>query len=158
KLTLVFEEASDQFGVRRQRLNELALEKCEPKNKSIHAKPKLKIYATQPLHHESSIYDEGKAGEPIFHVIVGRVSVQVFQDLEAHADDRPRSIDLHGSTKQEAIDALNNILPSWIDAAMKSHPWTIHVDKITGCGGQVLAEGVEQWIREKRNVRRRSSH
>jgi hypothetical protein len=38
---------------------------------------------------------------------------------------------------------------------MEEFPWTVRVDIIAGCGNQIIAEVVEKWIRENRNVANR---
>jgi hypothetical protein len=38
---------------------------------------------------------------------------------------------------------------------MKEHPYTLPVNIITGGGSQIVADAVEHWIRENRNVANR---
>merc|ERR1712194_526949 len=58
------------------------------------------------------------------------------------------AIDLHGCSKEEALEELDNSLPVWVDAAMRgSAPWVLGVDIICGGGSQILSEAVKGWIR-----------
>ena len=62
-------------------------------------------------------------------------------------------VDLHGLTKKQALINLDESLPKWMDMAMQSsYPFVIHVTIVCGGGSQILAETVENWIRQKRNV------
>lgn len=64
-------------------------------------------------------------------------------------------MDLHGCSREEALIILNEALPGWMDDAMKDFPWTLPVNIIVGGGSQLLADKVENWIREKRKVAKR---
>ena len=62
-------------------------------------------------------------------------------------------IDLHGLTKEESLNKLNECLPSWIEIAIKrSYPWVISVKIVCGGGSQILAEAVENWIKQDDRV------
>ena len=62
-------------------------------------------------------------------------------------------IDLHGFTKDEALERLNLSLVEWVDAAMHgSYPWVIPAVIVCGGGNQILSETVENWIRDNKNV------
>ena len=153
-LTLVFEEATELFQTRRQRLNELSLQKSKPKEKSTKAKPKTS--ALEPVSHGCLTDTAGKAGKTAFQVLVGHEDY-LYKSFKhkRHIQNNQYSIDLHGLTKEKAINKLDSSLPSWIDEAMKESPWTVGVNIITGGGNQAVAEAVEHWIREKKNVANR---
>lgn len=154
-LTSVFEEASELFRERRRRLNELVLEKCPSKDKSMWSK--ANDATLKPVYHESTVDVYGKAGKPVYHVVVGSQEHLFKTSKYSRYREviKPHKIDLHGFTKEDALVKLNDSLPAWIDEAMKEHPWTINVNIITGCGNQILADTVEQWIRENGNVTKR---
>ena len=64
-----------------------------------------------------------------------------------------RKVDLHGLTKEQALVKLDQLLPEWVDRAMKSeYPFVIKVRIVCGGGDQVLAEAVAAWIRRQTNV------
>ena len=66
------------------------------------------------------------------------------------------AFDLHGLTKDEAIEKMNKNLPGWVDTAMKGeYPWVIPVDIICGGGSQILSEAVKGWIQSTRQVANR---
>jgi hypothetical protein len=139
-LTLVFEEASEMFRERRQRLNNLALEKCPPKQKSTNSC--IKKENPPPSLSGYSVDDQlgGKAGKTVYHVLVGpeEYLYKSSKSPRQHALSRPCSIDLHGCTRDEATTKLEESISIWMDAAMKEYPWTLRVDIITGGGNQIL--------------------
>ena len=62
-------------------------------------------------------------------------------------------IDLHGLTKDEALNKLDNNLPKWVDTAMKGeHPFVIPLKIVCGGGNQILSEAVESWIKQNDQV------
>ena len=153
-LTLVFEEADIQFQERRQILNNLAIKKCEPKKKA--SKTKQKASEAASVDYCCTPDTRVKAGKTVFPVLVGHEEYLYKSSKSSRgSQNRPLSIDLHGCTRDEAINKLNNSLQVWIDDAMKDYPYTVRVDIITGAGYQVLSETVEQWIRENRTVANR---
>lgn len=155
KLTLVFEEAYELFSQQRQRLNELVLEKPKPKEKSTGGREKT--ITSQHSNHNGLVEIQSKAGNPVYRVIVGSEEFLYKSTKKSRHDEhtKPLIIDLHGSTKEGALEKLNIELPKWIGKAMEEHPWTVRVDIVTGCGCQVLADVVEQWIHEKKTVAKR---
>jgi DNA-nicking Smr family endonuclease len=68
---------------------------------------------------------------------------------------QPHRTDLHGWSKEEAYKKLDDLLPSWIDAAKKDSPWTYPVDIICGGGNHILADAVAHWVRNNRRVANR---
>ena len=139
----------------RQRLNNLSIERSQPKVKSW--RPKF----TPPL--PETLMDflpasGGKAGKSRYIVQVGDVhnlykTSKPRRGGPSSSTPRTISIDLHGFTKAEAVELLNETLPQWNDIAMcGSYPFVIPIEIICGCGSQVLSEAVEQWIKQKENV------
>jgi DNA-nicking Smr family endonuclease len=97
-----------------------------------------------------------KAGKTVFPVLVGHQDyLYKSSKYTRHLQSTPYTIDLHGCTREEALIKLNNSLPFWINEAMKESLCTVEVNIIAGGGNQIVAEAVEHWIREKRNVANR---
>ena len=67
----------------------------------------------------------------------------------------PHRIDLHGHTREEALQKLDSSLPLWLEDAMQEAPWTLPVDITSGGGNQAIAETVENWVCENRKVAKR---
>eukprot|EP00579_Thalassiosira_antarctica_P013237 CAMPEP_0201940372 /NCGR_PEP_ID=MMETSP0903-20130614/45114_1 /ASSEMBLY_ACC=CAM_ASM_000552 /TAXON_ID=420261 /ORGANISM="Thalassiosira antarctica, Strain CCMP982" /LENGTH=465 /DNA_ID=CAMNT_0048482171 /DNA_START=179 /DNA_END=1579 /DNA_ORIENTATION=- len=155
-LTKIHEEAQPQFKQIRQRLNNLSIERSRPKVKSRRPKfvpPLLKTY----FPHSTGL--GGKAGKSHYVVQVGEVqnlykTSKPRRGIQASATSpRAFSIDLHGLTKAEASDLLNEKLPQWNDSAMSgSYPFVMPIEIICGCGNQILSEAVEQWIKINEKV------
>jgi DNA-nicking Smr family endonuclease len=152
-LSLIFEEAADIFKERRQHLNDLAIKKSAPKQKSP-INVQAHVDELEVVHH--STFCESKAGKTYFPVLIGH-DEYLYKSSKASklSQVSPRSLDLHGCTRDEALFKLSSSLPDWLDAAMKEHPYTLPVNIITGGGSQIVADAVEHWIRENRNVANR---
>ena len=154
-LTRVFEEAESIFAERRVRLANLAIKKCNAKTRQSFAKTNMLVRPTP--HNISTEGMGGKAGRVHFPIIVGEPTF-LYRSSKVHknkVNSRCLTVDLHGSTKLQAIDKLDKLLPNWIDSAMKSHPYTTFVDVVCGGGNQLLSEAVEKWIKEKSHVANR---
>jgi len=99
----------------------------------------------------------GKAGKTQFIIQVGEVS-NLYKTTKPSSAGRGRRqddimIDLHGLTAEEAVHRLDNSLPSWIETAMKgTYPFVIPVKIVCGGGSQILAEVVENWIKQNDHV------
>ncbi|KAL7471442.1 hypothetical protein ACHAXS_011725 [Conticribra weissflogii] len=158
-MTLVHEEAEERFQAIRRDLNNLALDKIDPKEKKIPfgnaGKRRIGTCDSAMLPFDGI---RGKAGKSSFPIMVGEVSnlYKTGKRKSSFATKRYLSIDLHGHTSAEALAALNDALPRWIEEAMKgSYPWVIPVNVISGCGNQVLSEVVEKWIGDNEHVANR---
>jgi hypothetical protein len=153
RLGLIFEEAADIFKERRQRLNDLVIKKTAPKPKLL-CKAETCVDEPEAVYHSCSL--EGKAGKTCFLVLIGHEEY-LYKSSKASKLSQvpPRSLDLHGCSRDEAIIKLSNSLSKWLDAAMKEHPYTLPVNIITGGGCQIISDTVEHWIRENRNVANR---
>jgi len=151
----VFAEAEPTFKEIRQKLNAMNLERTKPKQKKAQSK------TTKPVEVvENPIGDGqlgGKAGKTQFIIQAGEVS-NLYKTTKHSSAGRGRRqddimIDLHGLTAEEAVYRLNKHLPDWIETAMKgSYPFVIPVKIVCGGGSQILAEVVENWIRQNDNV------
>jgi len=156
-LSLVFDEANLQFKKIRQHLNSLALEQTPPKSKS--ASPQAHVSEPKSAPSDiSSLSLDNKAIKTRFSILAGEVSnlyksTKPSKKMKAQATRESITIDLHGYTKEAAVEMLDASLPSWIDTAMHGeYPFVVHVTIICGAGGQVLSEVVEKWIRENERV------
>jgi hypothetical protein len=153
RLGLIFEEAADIFKERRQRLNDLVIKKTAPKPKSS-CKAETCVDELEAVYNGCSL--EGKAGKTCFPVLIGHEEY-LYKSSKTSKLCRvpPRSLDLHGCSRDEAVVKLSNSLSQWLDTAMKEHPYTLPVNIITGGGSQIISDTVEHWIRENRNVANR---
>ncbi|KAL7512497.1 hypothetical protein ACHAXN_009786 [Cyclotella atomus] len=143
----VFREAFDVFKAKRQRLNDLLIKKCPPKEKSSN-QYKLKSTEPEPVSHCCSSCVESKPSRTFFPILVGHEEY-----LTSHLT--PHTLDLHGCTRKDALYKLDSCLPNWIGEAMKEDNCKLPVNIISGIGSQVISEAVEQWIRVNRNVANR---
>ena len=150
----VFTEAEPTFKEIRQRLNALNLERTKPKQRSIQSKIAASEVVDNPLGDDQL---GGKAGKTQFIIQVGEVS-NLYKTTKHSSAGRGRRqddimIDLHGLTAEEAVYRLDKHLPSWIEIAMKgTYPFVIPVKIVCGGGSQILAEVVENWIRQNDHV------
>jgi len=151
----VYEEAEPTFKEIRQRLNALNLERTKPKQRTSPSK------ATKPVEVVDNLIGDGqlggKAGKTQFIIQVGEVS-NLYKTTKPSSAGRGRRqddimIDLHGLTAEEAVYRLDKHLPDWIETAMKgTYPFVIPVKIVCGGGSQILAEVVENWIKQNDHV------
>jgi len=151
-LTKLHEELQPTLRLIRQRLNNLLIERSQPKSKS-RRHPK----GASSRAHVDIPYMEclgGKAGKSNFLVLVGEVeNLYKTRNMPPYNSVSTPTLDLHGYTKHDALHKLDESLKLWVEAAMKgAYPFVIQVQIISGCGGQILSEAVEDWIRKKKNV------
>ena len=153
-ISLVHEEAEDTFKSIRQRLNNLHLERSEPKVRSTRKKVPMQSMANQ-LPSEGL---EDKAVTSQFVVNVGEVSnlyksTKPSKKKQQGNGSNNISIDLHGTSRDVALQTLDEQLPKWIDIAMHGeYPFVVRVSIVVGKGSQTLSEAVEGWIRENERV------
>jgi DNA-nicking Smr family endonuclease len=96
----------------------------------------------------------GKAGKIAYPIAVGEVT-NLYKTSKKLAK-APITIDLHGHTRDEALQKLDENVGEWVDTAMRGeYPFVIPVDIICGGGSQILSEVVSNWIRTKRQVANR---
>ena len=152
-LSKLFEEAEPLFKNIRQNLNNLTLERRRPKTRIFKSR---QVSPVSVVHNPASFGLCGKAGKSSYAVNVGQV-----ENLYISSKRNPNSIvskqrafvDLHGCTRDHAVQRLDNALVDWVDTAMKGeYPWVIPVDIICGGGNQILSETVEKWIKSKTHV------
>ena len=152
----IHEEAESQFKEIRQRLNVMNLERTKPKQRTSPSKAKPVEVVDNPLGDDGQL--GGKAGKTQFIIQVGEVST-LYKTTKASSAGRGSRrqddimMDLHGLTAEEAVCRLDKYLPGWIETAMKGiYPFVIPVKIVCGGGSQVLAEVVENWIKQNDNV------
>jgi len=147
-LTKLHEEMQSQLKIIRQRLNNLCIERSQPKIKSA-----SRNYVPLP---QSTVNNPptdglgGKAGKSRFIIQVGEVGnlYKTSKRRVPAAISRAIIVDLHGYTKTEALETLDDKLPQWNDMAMSgSYPFVMPVEIICGGGNQILSEVVKQWIK-----------
>lgn len=93
----------------------------------------------------------GKAGRSHFIVRVGAIE-NLYKTKKYFSLPSLPSLDLHGYSKDNAVSKLDESMKLWMDLAMLDEPFVVQVKIICGCGGQVLRETVEKWIKSNRNV------
>ena len=98
-----------------------------------------------------------KAGKAVFPIVVGQATnlYRTFKPSHGRNSQRLKtiSLDLHGMSKDEALQTLHKNLPRWINLAMNGgDPWVIPVDIICGGGNQILREVVAAWIKRENQV------
>ena len=155
-LSTLFEEADSRFKEIRQTLNAMCLDRMQPKDKTSLTK-KSSIAPLSTINNPSMDGLGGKAGKTSFVVQVGEVAnlykTSKRSTANASSSSKPIMIDLHGYTKQEALNKLGESLPEWTDIAMRGpYPFVQPVVIVCGGGNQILSECVENWIRSNDNV------
>jgi len=144
----VLAEARPLFKKKREKLNELNLERTKPKQKKVFEPNHVHEVDEQVMSNPCDA--GGKAGKTHFHVLVGEAS-NLYKSAKTSITSKnvnSTTIDLHGCTKSEALSKLNSSLPHWVDTAMKGdYPFILPVSIICGAGSQILAEVVEKWIK-----------
>ena len=157
-LSKVFEEMDPQLKTTRQRLNDLTLERQACKAKRPNNRKKHTEVTPNSAFHTSAGGMGGKAGKVSFVVNVGRVENLYKTSKKRHGCKSAKvqsmaKLDLHGCTKDEAIQRLEASLKEWVDTAMHGiYPWVIPALIVCGGGNQILSETVEAWIRETETV------
>lgn len=155
-LSTVHEEAEPILKDIRQRQNNLAMDRTKSQLNSPLFR-KLKGPSSTPVYNPSSDGLGGKAGRTRFEINVGQaenlyISLKRIRSKPKESLTHP-TIDLHGLTKDEAVEKLDEILIEWLETAMKGeYPWVLPATIITGAGNQILSEAVESWIKGKKNV------
>jgi len=148
----VLSEAQPLFKKKREKLNELNLERTKPKQKKV-IEPNHVHEVDEQVNNPRDL--GGKAGKTHFHVLVGEAS-NLYKTAKTSVTSKKVNsitIDLHRCTKSEALSKLNSSLPVWVDTAMKGdYPFILPVTIICGAGSQILAEVVEKWVKSNGKV------
>ena len=129
----------------------MMLERSRPKSKK---KKKYRSEASIPIVDNPRTEDlGGKAGKTHYTVQVGEVANLYKTSKHCHRalpnkHKKILQIDLHGLTKDEALQTLDERLPIWYEKAMSGlYPFVIPIEIICGGGNQILSEVVENWIK-----------
>ena len=147
----VFGEAQQAFKEIRQELDAMNLQRTAPKERKRQQKSEPE---DEPIANPSADGLGGKAGRSQFIVQVGDVS-NLYKTAKPNLRQARTDnimLDLHGLTKGEALETLDECLAQWVDMAMQEPPFVILVKIVCGGGSQTLAEAVEGWIRNRKNV------
>jgi len=159
RLTKIHEEAQAQFKQRRQILNNLAIERSQPKDKLKRPfTPKSSAPSTMNNPFKEGLV--GKAGKPYYAIQVGEVQNLYKTAKPSNIASHPSitrsalsTLDLHGYTREEALTKLDESLKVWINTAMQgSYPFVQPAVIVCGCGNQILSETVQEWIRSNDHV------
>jgi len=154
-MNAVLEEMGPRLKLIRDRLNKMNLHKTAPKEKSNKAKTK-DTPKTASTCQSADVYSDHakKAGKAIYPILVGEATNLYKTSKLSHR--HLSAIDLHGCSKDDALEKLGESLPIWVDTAMKGkHPWVLGVDIICGGGNQILSYAVKEWIRANNQVANR---
>jgi len=152
QLTKVIEEMEPRLKLIRQQLNCSMLKRQSSKVKKLRPRsksPDSVSFASNP----ASDGLGGKAGKTSYQINVG-LSENLYLTSKKQARRRSSAtIDLHGFTKSEATDKLEEVLPSLVDEAVRgSYPFVISANIVCGGGSQELSETVASWIKKTRCV------
>ena len=154
----VHEEAEPKFKSIRQKLNNLALDRQEPKNRRASTKPEQAVEGSFISNPNTSDLG-GEAGKTAYQINVGRVENLYISSKRnsslrsSTSSTRSSIIDLHGCNRNEAIERLDSSFSDWMDTAMQGeYPWVIPAVIVCGGGNQILSETVETWIKGNKNV------
>jgi DNA-nicking Smr family endonuclease len=152
-LSRIFEEAEPVFKAIRQKLHNLTLDRKSPKIRRSSTDRKTETSPTSAVFNPNTFGLGGKAGKTSYTVNVGRIENLYISSKRSPICCKRDFIDLHGCTKDQAIQRLDVALIDWVKTAMEGeYPWVMPVDIICGGGSQILSETVEGWIKEKKNV------
>ncbi|KAL7547142.1 hypothetical protein ACHAWF_010456 [Thalassiosira exigua] len=160
RLSRVFEEMQPKLKIIRQQLNDLTLDRRSSKNKRPSARSEATKETPGASFDPSPVGVGGKAGRTSFLVNVGKVENLYLTSKRTSRGARaakPRcamaNVDLHGCTKEAALERLEASLTEWLDAAMHgNYPWVIPANIVCGGGNQILLETVDAWIKATKNV------
>jgi len=153
-MTPVFDELRPILKNIRNQLNNLTIQKSAPKVKKSKVKAKNLVPSAAPIFNPANECTGGKAGKTAYPVLVGDVS-NLYKTSKS-ASSGLITLDLHGCTKDEALEMLGENFLVWVDTAMKGeYPWVIPVDIVCGGGNQILSEVVKGWVRNNLQVANR---
>eukprot|EP00956_Cyclotella_meneghiniana_P018395 scaffold30603_cov21-Cyclotella_meneghiniana.AAC.1 len=153
-MSLVLKEIQPKLEQIRQHLHDLTLERTRPKDKTTTSKQapaNLERVECRLI----SVGIGSKAGKGSFVVNVGEANNLYKTSKHSKLIRSKPSIclDLHKLTKEQALAALNDSLPTWIETANSGmYPFVVQVQIVCGKGSQLLSEVVKQWINSQQQV------
>ncbi|KAL7544425.1 hypothetical protein ACHAWF_013376 [Thalassiosira exigua] len=125
----------------RNKLNNLTLHKSAKKVRKSGSKERDQ-FTPDPGSLDGSFC--GKAGRVIYPVLVGEEGNLYATSKSFTTGRKPVVLDLHGLSRDEAVEKLNQSLTSWVDTAMKGgYPFVLPVDVICGGGNQILSDAAK---------------
>eukprot|EP00956_Cyclotella_meneghiniana_P005117 scaffold6369_cov73-Cyclotella_meneghiniana.AAC.3 len=154
QMNLVLKEIQPRLEKIRQHLHGLSLKRTQPKDKAKTSK-KARANHKQIECLPSSVGIGSKAGRGSFVVNVGEANnlYKTSKQSKLIRSNPSASLDLHKLTKEQALAALNDSLPTWIETANSGmYPFVIQIRIICGKGSQALSEVVMQWIDSQQQV------
>eukprot|EP00956_Cyclotella_meneghiniana_P009711 scaffold13410_cov56-Cyclotella_meneghiniana.AAC.2 len=154
QMNLVLKEIQPQLEHIRQRLHDLTLERTQPKGKAKSSR-QAPANLEQVEYRPDSVGIGSKTGKGLFVVNVGEANnlYKTSKQSKLLCSNPTICLGLHKLTKEQALAALNENLPTWIEIANSGvHPFVIQVRIVCGKGSQVLSEVVMQWINSQQQV------
>ena len=146
KLSRLFEEAEPKFKVIRQKLTVAARRSCHSAEGT--SRTQNMPLLIKPVDNPCTVGQGGKAGVPFYVVHVGATDNLYKTRHTSSGRNHPHSIDLHGYTREKALEELDAKLPEWVNIAHQGqYPFVIAVTIVCGCGNQILSEAVDDWIK-----------
>ena len=137
-MTPVFEELGPSLKDIRNRLNDMMIKKSAPKVRRTNTKKKRKPDASPLTLPRDDCHLGGKAGKTSYPILVGE-GINLYKTSKSLSRAAVTVIDLHGYTKDEAVQKLDESLPTWINTAMREcQDLLMPVDIVCGGGSQVL--------------------
>eukprot|EP00956_Cyclotella_meneghiniana_P035883 scaffold119020_cov23-Cyclotella_meneghiniana.AAC.1 len=154
KMNLVLKEIQPQLEKIRRHLNDLSLKRTQPKDKTTTSK-QAPANIEQVEFRPDSVGIGSKAGIGSFVINVGEAN-NLYKTSKHHKLIRSNPsicLDLHKLTKEHALSALNQSLPTWVEKANNGvYPFVIQVRIVCGKGSQTLSGAVIQWIHGHQQV------
>eukprot|EP00956_Cyclotella_meneghiniana_P044315 scaffold312122_cov46-Cyclotella_meneghiniana.AAC.1 len=158
QMNLVLNEIQPKLEQIRQHLNDLTLERTRPKDRgktSNKTSDNLEQVECRPDLVGIGSGIGSKAGKGSFVVNVGEANnlYKTSKHSKMIRSNPAICLDLHELTKEQALAALNDSLPTWIETANSGvYPFVIQVRIVCGKGSQTLSEVVMQWINSQQQV------
>lgn len=126
-LNPVFEEMRPKLDEIRQHLISLSLHRTPPKKKT----PSKAVADKENSHNSFALAKStttAMAGKTAYTVLVSGEVSNIFKTSKKRRKLCPQTdlvtLDLHGMSKQQALELLDESLPGWVDLAMKGdHPF-----------------------------------
>ena len=154
KMNLVLKEIQPQLEKIRRHLNDLSLKRTQPKDKTTTSK-QAPANIEQVEFRPDSVGIGSKAGIGSFVINVGEAN-NLYKTSKHHkliSSNPSIYLDLHKLTKEQALSALNESLPTWVEKANNGeYPFVIQVKIICGKGSQTLSDVVMQWVYSQQQV------
>jgi len=150
----VMEELNPKLKTIRNQLHNLTIRKKTAPKVRCHKAKATNTPQAAPMFPFLDKSNDKKAGKAAYPVLVGEVSI-LYKSSKLSCKQLT-TVDLHGLSKDEAVERLDTSLAIWVDAVMRGEdPWVLGVDTICGGGGRILSDAVKEWIRDNPQVANR---